>query len=212
VIPTQVGLGFWKPKTVGTFCKLWPYLQDACLLRVREGFVLRTDVWDVVFQDDPRRYIDLASNKIVASWEGLRIADEPTNRGWVKHWLSFFGDAPVVNGGMICGPRRALAVVAALLSQAALGTRVDQAELELLAAAFPESFEHRPLFLECMYQAFDQRGVVESGRICDRQTRKPWCVVHANGAWHETLFEELFPLARYAPDPTQDGASHPHRQ
>jgi hypothetical protein len=199
VIPTQVPPDFWKPKPVGTLCEQWRYLHNACVARAGEGHTLRTDVWDVVFQDDPRRYIDPASPKIIASWEGPRIADQPTNRVWIRRWSALFDDAAVVNGGMICGPRRALAVLAALVSRAALRTRVDQSELELIAAAFPDSFEHRPLFLECLYQAFDQRGVVDGGRICDRQTRQPWCVVHANGAWRQTLFEELFPLARYTP-------------
>lgn len=199
VIPVQVEADFWAAKPTGTLCGQWRYLHDACTARVTEGFVLRTDVWDVVFQDDPRRYIDPASRKIAVCHEGWRIREQTTNRAWVKEWLPLFGGAPVVNSGTICGPHKSLAVLAALVTKATLGTRIDQSELELIAAAFPDAFEHRPLFLECLYPAFDQRGVLEGGRVCDRETRKPWCVVHGNGPRHKQLFDGLFPLSRWVP-------------
>lgn len=199
VVPTHVSDDFWKLKPVGFMCGQWDCVRDACMARVRDGWVLRTDPWDVVFQDDPRRYIDPASHKIAVCHEGARLDGEPINSVWLGDWLWAFGASPVVNGGLICGPARSLAVLATLISRSALGTPADQSELELLAAAFPDSFEHRPLFLECMYQSFDHRGVVREGRVCDRASGRPWCVVHANGGMHTDLFESLFPLSRYQP-------------
>lgn len=93
VIPVQVEADFWAKKHTGMFCGQWRYVLDACTARVTDGFVLRTDVWDVVFQDDPRRHIDPSSRKIAVCREGWRIADLPMNRVWVKDWLPLFAGA-----------------------------------------------------------------------------------------------------------------------
>jgi len=197
VIDTKTHPGFWEQRPVGSFCDVWQCILDACMNRVAEGFVLRTDVWDIVFQDDPRRYIQPGLKKILVSYEGTLIQEEEANRIWVGEWAKFFGDCQVINGGMICADRKALALLAGLISKVPLGTTMDQSELELIAGAFPESFAYVPGFMECTYRQFARSGTVIDGRVCDRKSGKPWCVVHGNGPTQKEMFERLFPMERY---------------
>jgi hypothetical protein len=194
VIGVQSDGDFWNRKPTGTYCKQWLCLQEACQLRIRDGFVLRTDVWDVVFQDDPRKYLHETSADIFIAHEGSRLNEEPDNRIWLKDWVSLFGDTPTINSGMICGPRRAVAVLAALVARCPLETAIDQTELAVLANALPGAFVYQRGFLECLYTAFAERGAVVDGKVCERDTGRPWCVVHGNGGRVKPLFEELFPL------------------
>jgi hypothetical protein len=194
VVPALNASHFWEPAATGMYCGQWECLLDACTKRVRQGLVLRTDVWDVVFQDDPRKFVATDEPRILIAREGPAIADEEDNRAWVRDWVGLFGSAPVVNSGLVCGPVRSLAVLAGLMRKAPLGTWIDQSEFELIVSAFGPAFEYRPGFLECMYQTFAARGEVRDGRVCDRETGRPWCVVHGNGAHVKELFDKLYPV------------------
>src|SRR4051812_6257732 len=70
VVPVTVDGDFWKPKTRASLCGQWAFLKDACTRLAPTGHVSRTDVWDVVFQDDPRKYVDFTIPKVVVSLEG----------------------------------------------------------------------------------------------------------------------------------------------
>jgi hypothetical protein len=153
VVHVIVKPDYWKPKPVGTLCSQWHCIEEACTNRIKSGLVLRSDVWDVVFQADPRKYLQGKCDKIIVCHEGARLADEPCNRAWIRNWGELFGNGPVVNGGMICAPTASLAVLARIIKQAPLGTRIDQSELSLIVAALPAAFEYRPGFLECLYPA-----------------------------------------------------------
>lgn len=200
VVGSRVPADFWKRKPAGGLCGQWACILDACRNRIPAGgYILRTDVWDVAFQDDPRKYLDTLHGRIAVCKEGVTIGEERINANWVRGWLPLVRGAEVINGGMVSGPRESVAVLAGLIAKCPLGSAIDQTELGLIASAFPDSFVHVPFFLECMYQGYDRRGAVVDGRVCDRETGVPWCTVHANGAWHTKLFDELFPVERYQP-------------
>jgi hypothetical protein len=193
VVHVIAGPDYWRRKKVGTFCAQWRCIQEACQDRIKTGFVLRTDVWDVVFQDDPRKHVNPDSENVAVCFEGVRLAEERLNRKWIGPWGRLFGDGQVVNGGLICAPVRTLALLARLIHRAPLGTQFDQSELSLLVNALPTSFSYRPGFLECLYPGFDSRGIVSNATFCDRATLRPWCVVHANGP-SKKLLDTLHPL------------------
>src|SRR5688572_21668550 len=65
---------YWERKTRGFYCAQWRCVLDACRNRIRGGLVLRTDVWDVAFQDDPRKYVTADCSKILVSHENIAIA------------------------------------------------------------------------------------------------------------------------------------------
>lgn len=195
VVHVIAGPDYWQPKNVGTLCPQWHCIEEACSQRIKTGLVLRTDVWDVVFQDDPRKYIDDNADKIVVCHEGVRLADEPCNRAWIRAWGSLLGNGPAINSGLICAPAASLAVLARIIKQAPLGTRIDQSEVSLIAAALPGAFEYRPGFLETLFPN-SGRSIVIDGKFCDRDSGKPWCVVHGNGPAKQTL-DEIYPVANY---------------
>jgi hypothetical protein len=201
--------GFWYPKPTGGVCGQWGMLHDACLRLDPAGHVLRTDVWDVVFQDDPRKYIDFGSSKIAVSPEGFRLGEEPINRGWTARWAQQFAAADVVNGGLVCGPVRSVAVLGAIVARCPLDTPVDQSELSLLSAAFPGAFEYRRGFLECMYGRFDAEGQIVDGKIGFRDTGRPWCVAHANGGDAKQLLDRLYPMDVFGQTRPEPGTALP---
>jgi hypothetical protein len=194
VISVSNAAHFWDRRARGMYTGQWKCVLDACTKHVNRGLILRTDVWDVVFQDDPRKYLEADCAKILVAHEGVNIGAEGSNRAWVGPWLNLFGEAPVINSGMVCGLPRSLAVLAALLLKAPLGTRIDQADFELIANAFDHAFEYRPGFLECMYRTYFARGTVLADKICDRESGRPWCVVHGNGGRVKQLFDCLYPI------------------
>jgi hypothetical protein len=126
------------------------------------------------------------------------LTEEPINRAWTARWGHQFAADPVVNGGLVCGPARSLAVLAGVVARCPLDTPVDQSELSLLVAAFPGAFEYRRGFLECMYGRFDTEGEIRDGRIGFRDTGRPWCVVHANGGDAKTILDRLYPVDSFA--------------
>jgi hypothetical protein len=204
VIPVTVDPDFWAPRPRAGLCGQWEFLRDACTRYAPDGHVLRTDVWDVVFQDDPRKYVDFASPRMAISLEGFRLDSEAINRAWTARWAHQFAGSAVVNGGLVCGPARSLAVLAAVVARCPFDTPIDQSELSLLAAAFPAAFEHRRGFLECLYGTFDREGAVADGKVVFRESGQPWCVVHANVGRSKVLLDQLYPVEPFTSWPTKD--------
>ncbi len=187
---------YWADPPPGRYCRAWSRVADACLDHVSTPLVLRTDVWDVVFQSDPRAWLRPPPEAVLLAPEGVTLGDDPQNARWVGAWGPRIPCARVFNGGMICGPTAAVGAVARVLAGCPFGTVVDQAELTVLANLLPGAFGTRPGFLACLYNEMARSGAVRAGRFVDRGTGTPWCVVHGNGSTKDQL-DTLYPLARY---------------
>jgi hypothetical protein len=193
VIDIQMTSDYWAAPPPGRFCHTWSCIADACLNRIRTQLVLRTDVWDVVFQGDPRDALNSPPGRVLVSAENVTLASDSQNRRWVGQWHAQIPGGPVFNGGLICGERVAVAAVARIISKNVFGTEVDQSELVILTNMFRNSFEYRAGFMECLYDTLRASGDVVDGRFVDRMTRRPWTVVHGNGST-KTLINSFYPL------------------
>ncbi len=175
----------WAEPPPGRYCRVWGLLAQLCADTVRTPFVMRTDVWDVVFQADPRIPLDPPPTGVLVSRERVRLADDAQNTRWCGRFAR--ADWEVVNGGLLCGPTQAVEVVARVLSRVPFGTEVDQSELTILTNTLPSSFTSRSGYLECLYNSLNSEGHVSNGTFVSRTTGEPWCVVHGNGSTKPTL-------------------------
>ncbi len=193
VIDVQVTPDYWAAPSPGRFCRVWGCLADACLEHISTSFVLRTDVWDVVFQGDPRLHLNPPPNKILVASESVSLNEDNSNRGWLGSWHRIIPHGSVVNGGMICGRTTDVAVVAKILDRNPFGTAFDQSELIILRNIFDEQFEYRSGFMETIYKTLQVSGAVEQGLFVNRSTGKPWCIVHGNGST-KPLLDSHYPI------------------
>jgi hypothetical protein len=189
VVGIQANPDYWAPESPGRYCRMWGCLSDLCREQISTPFVLRTDVWDVVFQGDPRDHLDPAPSKILFASESVALNDDSQNKRWLGPWSRLVPDGVVVNGGMICGTTSSISVLAKLIACNPFGTAYDQSELTLLQNVFNELFEYRPGFMETIYNTFHTRGAIEEGVFVDRLTRRRWCVIHGNGSTKHVLDE-----------------------
>lgn len=105
-------------------------------------YVVYCDVRDLVFQADPTLWLaeHLAPHALVGASECLRIADEPTNQGWIQRTLgpdvlSHLLEEPILCAGTIVGTRAAVTDLLATiceLSRHISGWGYDQAYLNYL--------------------------------------------------------------------------------
>jgi hypothetical protein len=184
---------YWVNPPPGRFCRVWECVADACAHEVGTPFVLRTDVWDVVFQSDPRIHLLPTSEKILVARESVLLTDDAQNQRWVGPWYPAIRGGWVVNGGMICGPTASVGAVARLIAVNPFRTEVDQSELIVLTNTLRDAFEYRPGFMECLYNTFSQHGCITQGRFVDRNSLEPWCVVHGNGTT-KSLLDSIYPI------------------
>lgn len=97
---------------VQRFFHLWQYLSQ--LPNDYYRYVIATDCKDVIFQNDPSRWLEehLGENKMVASCESLRYRDEPwgmDNLSGSFPWLAeSFKDKPIWNCGVQAGTMEAM--------------------------------------------------------------------------------------------------------
>ena len=193
VIDVPAAPDYWTAPPPGRFCKVWSCLADACLNRVRTPFVLRTDVWDVVFQSDPRLHMQPRPERILIVSEHVRLSTDAQILRWVGPWAAHLPSGQVYNGGMVCGPTAGVAALGRVIGGCPFTTEVDQAELVVFANTFPNGFDYRPGFMECISGGLSATGEIRDNRFVDRLSGKPWCVVHGNGSTKSSL-DTYYPL------------------
>lgn len=176
---------FWK-KTDTFLCKQWKYIAEICR-EFPDEYILRTDVWDVIFQDNPLKYIDPQVNKIYISLEGISNEENNFQMAWFKN-SPFFSDIckktnilhkSVINSGTICAKGHDLLPIALDVYHNKFQTGLDQTELNLIANENPERFTVKNNFLMSVNLMFKKTGCIFNHQICS-VTGVPWCVVHEN--------------------------------
>lgn len=75
-----VSEGFWHNR-VGLGCYQWQHIQPVAA-EFPETYILRTDVFDVGFQDDPRNYVERDQEWIYIEQEGMLNRENDYMCGW----------------------------------------------------------------------------------------------------------------------------------
>jgi len=194
----KVPAGFWRNR-VGLGCYQWQYIQPVAE-EFPDTYILRTDVFDVIFQDDPRKYVDQEQNWIYIEQEGMLNRDNAYMRGW----FSINPDVepavfqqPVYNVGVICARGSQLADIAAFIGQRQGRTYADQTELALYMYAHPEAFRSEQLFFSHFADMLAQMQIADARYFVNKENRRRYCVCHANGKTTHYL-DSIYPHAPYA--------------
>jgi len=192
--------GFWNWKNFNQ----WQFVLEVAL-EYPESTILRTDVFDVFFQADPRPFVDEPETIYVAE-EGAINSECPINDPWVKYSpylpeIAALGywERPVLNAGLVVAKGRQLASLARYQLDNPLQAMTDQPSFNLWFCEQTEKVKYVPGFMECFWKQFliHKRGELINGTIIDRELKTPWAVVHANGA--KLLIERRFcPLEKFA--------------
>ena len=194
----EVPEGFWRNR-VGLGCYQWQYIQPVAEA-FPETYILRTDVFDVVFQDDPRRYVDGQQDWIYVEQEGMLNRDN----AYMRDWFSINPDVdpaifrqPVYNVGVVCARGRQLADIAAFIGQRRGRTYADQTELAVYMHTHPEAFRSVPLFFSHFADMLETMQIADARYFVNRKNRRKYCVCHANGKTTHYL-DSIYPYADYA--------------
>jgi len=194
----SVDAGFWENR-VGLGCYQWQYIQPVAA-EFPDAHILRTDVFDVIFQDDPRKYVDYGQDWIYIEQEGMLNRDNEYMMGW----FSISPDVepavfqqPVYNVGVICARGRQLADIAAFIGQRRGRTYADQTELAIYMRAHPDAFCSVPLFFSHFADMLAQIQIADARYFVNKENRQKYCVCHANGKTTHYL-DSLYPPAEYA--------------
>ena len=190
--------GFWNNR-VGLGCYQWKYIQPVAA-EFPETYILRTDVFDVIFQDDPRNYVDGHQEWIYVEQEGMLNREND----YMASWFSINPDVtpeiyqqPVYNSGAICARGKQLAEIAAFISQRRGRTYADQTELAIYMHDHPEAFASVPLFFGHFGDMLAKMQISDGRYFVNKQNRERYCVCHANGKTTNYL-DSVYPHADYA--------------
>ena len=120
------------PPHVERFFHIWNFLNTT---DEEYGYVITTDVRDVVFQKNPQEYLNSAQPVFVAAGEGLKYKDEPWgNNNYLQAFGPFFHnqmkDNEINNVGVIAGMHDIVRDIMLLLLQLSVNRPipiVDQA-------------------------------------------------------------------------------------
>jgi len=194
----NVDAGFWRNR-VGLGCYQWRYIQPVAA-EFPDTYILRTDVFDVVFQDDPRKYVDDDQDWIYVEQERMRNCDNEYMRGWFSinpDVAPAVFQQPVYNVGVICARGRQLADIAAFIGQRRGRTYADQTELALYMYAHPDDFRSVPLFFSHFADMLARMQIANARYFVNKENRRKYCVCHANGKTTHYL-DSIYPPTPYA--------------
>ena len=198
---------FWQNQ-VGLGCYQWHYIKSVAE-EFQETYILRTDVFDVVFQDDPRNYVAGDQEWIYVEQEGMLNRDN----GYMRDWFSINPDVnpviyqqPVYNVGAICARGKQLAAIAAFISQRRGGTYADQTELAVYMHNHREDFASIPLFFGHFADMLAKMQITGGRYFVDKKTSQKYCVCHSNGKTNHYL-DSVYPHTFYAKRFTMSSSS-----
>lgn len=190
--------GFWHNR-VGLGCYQWQYIQPVAA-EFPETYILRADVFDVVFQDDPRNYVEGDQEWIYIEQEGMLNRDN----AYMCGWFSINPDVnpviyqlPVYNVGAICARGKHLADIADFISQRRGRTYADQTELAIYMYDREETFTSVPLFFGHFGDMLEKMQIADGRYFVNKKNREKYCVCHANGKTTHYL-DSVYPYAFYA--------------
>ena len=190
--------GFWRNR-VGLGCFQWQYIQPVAE-QFPETYILRTDVFDVVFQDDPRNYVRADADWIYVEQEGMLNKDNEYMMGW----FSINPDVdpavyrqPVYNVGVICARGKQLADIADFIGNRRGRTYADQTELAIYMHARSESFTSAPFFYCHFADMLEQMQIADGRLFVNKKSRQRYCVCHANGKTTRYL-DRVYPHKLFA--------------
>jgi GT2 family glycosyltransferase len=190
--------GFWHNR-IGLGCYQWQYIQPVAV-EFPETYILRTDVFDVVFQDDPRNYVAGDREWIYIEQEGMLNRDNDYMCGWFSinpDVNPVIYQQPVYNAGAICARGKHLADIAAFISQRRGRTYADQTELAIYMHDHGEAFTSVPLFFGHFGDMLGKMQIADGRYFVNKKNREKYCVCHANGKTTHYL-DSVYPYVFYA--------------
>lgn len=184
-------LGIFSCFSSPKYLKQWRYIEKATCSE--EGFFLRTDCSDVVFQDNPEKYVsNLCDGKIAVCKEKYSYSSSSLVSSWFSSKTEreqFYGKN-VYNGGLICAHSFALKVISKIIHKGTFKSYVDQAELAYLCEIFKNQFCSIDGFMTCLTN-YDMDSI-QDGKFFCKTTNKPWCIVHGEGI-NKKLLNSYYP-------------------
>lgn len=189
---------FWQ-NCVGLACGQWKYIQSIAE-EFSETYILRTDVFDVVFQDDPRKYVHVDKEWVYVEQEGMLNKDNE----YMMSWFSInpnlnpeIYNRPVYNSGVICARGRDLVPLANFIWHRKGNTYIDQSELAIYIEANQDKFNSVPMFFGHFADMLANMQIADGRFFINKETRQKYCVCHANGKTTRYL-DSVYPHEPFA--------------
>ncbi|MCP3951067.1 MAG: glycosyltransferase [Desulfobacterales bacterium] len=189
--------GFWRNR-VGLGCYQWQYIQPVAE-EFPDTYILRTDVFDVVFQDDPRNFVDEDQDWIYIQPEGMLNRENEYMMGWFsinRDAPAAVYEQPVFNIGVICARGRRLADIAAYIGQRQGRTYADQTELAMYMHHHPEAFKSVPYFFGHFADMLVEMQIADARYFVNKENRRKYCVCHGNGKTTHYL-DSIYPYVQH---------------
>jgi mRNA-degrading endonuclease HigB of HigAB toxin-antitoxin module len=167
-------------------CEQWRLIEEFC--KNYDGFILRTDVFDVIFQSNPFNLIDVESDKFYVGSEGVHGPHRGHTISWVPNDLKkVVMNKPLINSGCIASHSSNMLVLSKLIQCNFFQLESeDQAYVDMIHKAFSSSFiVDNKLFFNISANKY----TINNSILYDEHGNVP-CVVHACGA-HKKAIEEL---------------------
>ncbi len=176
-------------------CEQWNYIHNYVTAHPDE-WILRTDVWDVVFQGDPESYRQQwLDDTLYVSYESYTLNNYAHLWDVGKH-IDMIRQHRPINSGVFCGQGRTIARISDKVFRCDNRSLVDQSEFWITVHADANlKIAMIPDFMECTTVAFQQYGAITGHRFVNATTGNPWCVVHGNGSKLE--LETHYPSQHY---------------
>ena len=202
---------FWTQKDQW-LCGQWKYIKQISD-EFKDHYILRTDVWDVIFQDNPQDYINFFIDKCYISSENIANINNQFQMSWYSNSNIFpllatneqLLNLPVINSGLICCKGSLLSTISNEIMNNIYGTKLDQTELNIsiMCKEYLNStkninnfFNYSDSFLECINFTLRQKGIIKDKTIYTENTKTKWCVVHENSN-PKTIIDNIYPLFNY---------------
>ncbi len=203
---------FWKQTKEDYLCKQWKYVEEISNL-YPDHYILRTDVWDVVFQDNPTDYVNQFADKCYICLEGIRNMDNKFQMSWYSNSKIFpliatnqqLLNLPVINSGLLCCKGNLMKMFANEIYNNVYGTKLDQTELNISIMCkeyysnmneVKNFFSYTDGFLESINFSLQAKGVIKNKIFMTKNTNNKWCVVHENSN-PKTYLDSIYPLDNY---------------
>lgn len=186
VLNRQEDDSFWGHSENGLALGRWKYIKEVSH-KYYNHFILVTDVWDVIWQDDPRKYIsDIKKSSFYLSYEGMLNKQNYYMVNWVIYSkylqkirdLGYF-DFPTFCCGSVLSYAEGMEELSDYILKNDLNCYTDQALLSCFLLEKRKEFVYIPNFMESLADHFKE-GKIKDNKILGKEDII-WCMVHANG-------------------------------
>ncbi len=200
IVHKEVDENFWANKA-GGLNQQWKFIKECCDNNPN-SFILRTDVWDVIFQKNPA--ISIAEqilklkdcNPFFAAVEPYTNEECDKMLGWYRcsnriSEFNFIGSLKMINSGVVAANAKLLSKISEAIINREYNTWNDQSELNVILKLKPNIENMKFVDFSKEFLCLSGNEVQSNGSVilCGNSAIGNYMpsVVHANGDTKETI-------------------------